>query len=101
MRSFVVLLLGLLALPLWAAPTVVSTVPVLHAINLSLLADTDIVARYLPPRQIAAEPDPRLAEQGGCGHPGTGRCPADDGVVAAGAGDISPVAPAPDPGRAH
>ncbi len=49
MRFFVCLLLGLLALPLWAAPTVVSTVPVLHAINLSLLADTGIVARYLPP----------------------------------------------------
>ncbi|MEH8196574.1 hypothetical protein [Aeromonas allosaccharophila] len=52
MRSFVCLLLGLLALPLWAAPTVVSTVPVLHAINLSLLADTGIVARYLPPARL-------------------------------------------------
>ncbi|MFM5712497.1 hypothetical protein ACET77_00675 [Aeromonas allosaccharophila] len=52
MRTFVCLLLSLLALPLWAAPTVVSTVPVLHAINLSLLADTGIVARYLPPARL-------------------------------------------------
>lgn len=52
MRSVVVILLGLLALPLWATPTVVSTVPVLHALNLSLLADTGIAARYLPPARL-------------------------------------------------
>ncbi|MCF3098515.1 hypothetical protein EHZ86_14800 [Aeromonas australiensis] len=52
MRSVVVMLLGLLALPLWATPTVVSTVPVLHALNLSLLADTGILARYLPPARL-------------------------------------------------
>ncbi|HEH9425015.1 TPA: hypothetical protein SIA32_000159 [Aeromonas sobria] len=52
MKFLIPLLLSVLALPLWAAPTVVSAVPVLHGINLSLLADTGIEARYLPPARL-------------------------------------------------